>query len=489
MKKYRIFPVIAVLATMLVGCDYNAQFEGLDESVRPSDVQKLAYELTDADYATISGIMKKMGANKADTAAADLLKKELTFAGVDDLKKFVPEFLATKYYMLDDMSEVNITYKNRGAWPSYISKVYEAELFYMQEADYDTIWGGVDSLDYFMPSKPDTLYIPMLLNKKYPEAEKGQIVYVSYKKTEVDPVAGQDTVILSAEELYVLEDTLWVKSDYEKVDLLRKADFEAMGQTAYYNFSEKIPDTLYLPQYFKTKYPYALENEVRAVAYRFYNGVETILASSEYVYDGKQWKKNVGVQNSKFVRRGTWVYDTSIRENCDQFTETVRYAEILGWTNVTLIGGEVYWSGKEWGNNGYLEASAFYAEAALEAWVILPACDIVDGMVFTFDEKHRYYKGEALHVMMSEDFVPGVDHVSNAAAVSAATWTEITDRFVINVPEKPDNSSESDFENCGNMDLTDFVDKTVHFAFKYVGDKSGVTSSVQLDNIIVAVPE
>ena len=52
MKKLLYISSFALLA--LTACDYNAQFDGLEDSATLSDVKTLEYTMTDADYAACS---------------------------------------------------------------------------------------------------------------------------------------------------------------------------------------------------------------------------------------------------------------------------------------------------------------------------------------------------------------------------------------------------------------------------------------------------
>lgn len=54
MNRNLLMPV-AVSLILLSGCKYNDDnFEGLDEITQPTNLMKIEYTLTDADYATIS---------------------------------------------------------------------------------------------------------------------------------------------------------------------------------------------------------------------------------------------------------------------------------------------------------------------------------------------------------------------------------------------------------------------------------------------------
>ena len=75
MNRNLLMPV-AVSLILLSGCKYNDDnFEGLDDMTQPTNLMKIEYTLTDADYATIStnSVNKDSAANhKPDDLSKDL---------------------------------------------------------------------------------------------------------------------------------------------------------------------------------------------------------------------------------------------------------------------------------------------------------------------------------------------------------------------------------------------------------------------------------
>ena len=86
----------------------------------------------------------------------------------------------------------------------------------------------------------------------------------------------------------------------------------------------------------------------------------------------------------------------------------------------------------------------------------------------------RYFEGKCLTVWVSTDFDGTKD------GVKTATWTDITSSF-----GDPVNVEGSNFVNAGVYSLDEYVGKNVYFAFKYVGNGNNVTTTCQIDNIIV----
>lgn len=77
MNRNLLMPV-AVSLILLSGCKYNDDnFEGLDEMTQPTNLMKIEYTLTDADYATISTNSTNKDIAKAGGVSKDLEKKRL----------------------------------------------------------------------------------------------------------------------------------------------------------------------------------------------------------------------------------------------------------------------------------------------------------------------------------------------------------------------------------------------------------------------------
>lgn len=114
--------------------------------------------------------------------------------------------------------------------------------------------------------------------------------------------------VVDRNALYQYNGTAW--TPVEKVSVLNPEDYTAMGIT---NFSSTVKPQLYLPTYLATKYPYALEDAVVAVAYN-YNST-TALAVTEFTYTGGVWvmNNNITTDTEQFACvNGQWMYNPSV---------------------------------------------------------------------------------------------------------------------------------------------------------------------------------
>ncbi len=146
----------------------------------------------------------------------------------------------------------------------------------------------------------------------------------------------------------------------------------------------------------------------------------------------------------------------------------------LGWTNVNVNGGTHIWIDKTFSGNKYMQLGAYNSnENPLEAWLVTPAINL-DGSTdesFTFDVNVGYYRGAALSVYASTDFT---------GDVQTATWQLIDN---VTLPTGP-SSGYGTFQSAGDINVS-CLDGDVYFAFKYVGEDGGVTTTFQIDNVTV----
>ena len=144
-----------------------------------------------------------------------------------------------------------------------------------------------------------------------------------------------------------------------------------------------------------------------------------------------------------------------------------------GWT---LSASGDTWQVKEYSNNKYLQFTANYAEAEAEAWLVTPGIAISEsGLNLAWDVCVGYWNADCLSVLISTDF---------NGDVKTATWTDVTDRF--NIPQEP-TGGYGTMASAGVMSVDDYVGKTIHVAYHYVGNKqTPATTTYQIDNIMVA---
>ncbi len=189
MKKYIILSFVGALS-LLSSCDYNDKyFDGLDDLVAPTNKLSLDYTLTDADYTSISTLSanKLLAPHGSDSIALSKVKTNLYLSDVISAQKFVPAFLASKWYSASEGAAIKVTYKKSVNLPDYVAKLSVAPNYAVSAANYKTIWGANSSVNFFTPLKPASTNLPVILASAYPSAVNGDIVAVNYNESTSEP--------------------------------------------------------------------------------------------------------------------------------------------------------------------------------------------------------------------------------------------------------------------------------------------------------------
>ena len=142
MKRKYMIPVMASLLAM-GACDYNEDnFEGFEDLSRPTNVQRVNYTLTDADYEAMDANVK---ANKY-------------FTSTDEADANIPAWLADKYFTADQGFSANITYRIRKP------NSHDVDVPYLN--------AGTEGKMY------------RILNEKMPDAGIGAYAFIEYQYNE-----------------------------------------------------------------------------------------------------------------------------------------------------------------------------------------------------------------------------------------------------------------------------------------------------------------
>ncbi len=100
------------------------------------------------------------------------------------------------------------------------------------------------------------------------------------------------------------------------VTVLQPSDYVEMGS----NYGNLEPDQAErcIPLFVNKKFPYAAEDDVRYVVYRYYTGGSTVLRCEQYTFTGGKWENTVSnggivTETQQFVFKPTgWVLDPSV---------------------------------------------------------------------------------------------------------------------------------------------------------------------------------
>ncbi|MCM0262023.1 choice-of-anchor J domain-containing protein [Bacteroides hominis] len=208
MNRNLLMPV-AVSLILLSGCKYNDDnFEGLDEITQPTNLMKIEYTLTDADYATISTNSTNKDIAKAGGVSKDLenIKTNLYLTEKITGATYIPAFLLDKYYTADKGSSAKITYKYKEAMSSLLSEYASVKYLKPTDAEYKLVYGEDAFAPYLNEKTEGQMY--KILNEKFKDAEKGTAVFVDYKLGEgqlENPLMWQDFEALPTGDLTELK--------------------------------------------------------------------------------------------------------------------------------------------------------------------------------------------------------------------------------------------------------------------------------------------
>ncbi|MCQ2236659.1 MAG: hypothetical protein MJZ18_06640 [Bacteroidales bacterium] len=188
-----IIKALAGVAVMLSACDYNEDnFEGLDELVNEAhkNIVSENYTLTADDYTAIAKYSKDELGNLASSQAFD---------NADLAKKYIPNFLSSKYYTVDIKSAVNVTFNVLKETTDTYTQLNKTASYTVSSDDYVSVWGN-EKVKYLTPAT--TGNVAGVLSKVYPNAVAGQYVAVTYKYDANEPVVAGE----AAPATYVMTD-------------------------------------------------------------------------------------------------------------------------------------------------------------------------------------------------------------------------------------------------------------------------------------------
>ena len=164
-------------------------------------------------------------------------------------------------------------------------------------------------------------------------------------------------------------------------------------------------------------------------------------------------------------------YPTTLLENFESYAA---FNEVFPpYINDPVLGNR-YWQVRNFSSNNYIQIGANSGSGPYEAFFVVPVT-FTPGKKLTFDVNVGFYNGDALKVFTSTNYVPLGD-------LTTATLTDITSSFT--VPKVP-TGGYGTFGPAGAYTIPSTLTGKGFVMFKYVGNGSGVTTTIQLDNIKV----
>lgn len=217
----------------------------------------------------------------------------------------------------------------------------------------------------------------------------------------------------------------------------------------------KAPET-YIPNILKEKFGVEPKGRYRNVSY-YYSEEEPVTSTVE----------------TKFLFENM--------ENNPSGAGTGKPMDVAGWINKD-ISGSIFWQVRTLSstNNNYSQVSSYKSGTVNDVWLISKQVDLtgIDNPHFTFDIVIGNYNASCLKILISKDFD------GNKANINAATWDDVTSKFVLPIPA----SGYTPWASAGDMALTDYANKKIYIAFRYEGDDLNTpkkTTTYQIDNVKV----
>ncbi|WP_455591499.1 choice-of-anchor J domain-containing protein [Bacteroides sp.] len=223
MKKNLFMPAVALL--LLSGCNYNEEnFKGLEEMTQPENVINVDYTLTAEDYKTFD---KKSGPYL-----------DSYFSSTEEADELFPEWLAKKYYTASPTSVVRVTFNYMDAASELLKPYTDIPYIGLEKnEDYVPFYGA----GFYAPYLNSTSVAEIgskLLEPKYPNAKKGDLVMVgyNYNATAVPqqietPVVNYDFDALPKGDITSISGGWYLKAPEEK--LWNASNYKGNGYVQY----------------------------------------------------------------------------------------------------------------------------------------------------------------------------------------------------------------------------------------------------------------
>lgn len=527
MKKHLIYLCLASVLG-LTGCtDVNDDFEGLKDMTTPENMLNKDYTLTAEDYATISAL-KITG---VDADALKAVKTNLYLTDATPAKTVLPVFMNSKWGTASTGSAIRMIYDFGGETPAYLAAIASAETYTLSVEDYKTVW-AMEGVEYLTPEQTPEIALPKILNKKFAEAEEGDVMIAEYAYSEEEPelalpifmdedfggVTVDENVALSGWTNFIEKGTkTWIGREFsgnKYIQMTANGSNEdeniAWLVSPKVNLAESSAPTLSFDitiGYYNARCLQILlsEDYVDDVTTATWTDITANFAipqepTNKYgksaiagLMDMSAYKKNINIA-FKYTGSGTGkktttyqidnlylgddnaVKETSVFkedfETCELETgNKPKVIALNGWLNTKA---EQQWKATQFSNNIYAQVSAFNATADNTTWLITPAIALAAGTVpvLKFELNGAYYNANCLEVYVSTDF--------DGTNVEDATWIDVTSYVTL-----PQDESYQGFKNY-SIPLVSYVGKSVYIGFKYTGDKAkDRTTTYQIDNVNV----
>ena len=170
------------------------------------------------------------------------------------------------------------------------------------------------------------------------------------------------------------------------------------------------------------------------------------------------------------------VYSGSFTENFESYgTSSPGNRFFPKYINDAVIGSR-YWGNTTFGGNKYIQMTSFGGTPEANRTAFIVPVDMSAANGFSFQSKAGFANGSVLKVYYTLDYVPGGN-------LTDATLIDITSSFTISPGQA--SGYPTNFTNSGTYAIDPGITGNGFFVFEYTGNGSGVTTTMQIDNIVV----
>ena len=210
--------------------------------------------------------------------------------------------------------------------------------------------------------------------------------------------------------------------------------------------------------------------KIRGVLTKFNNDYQFMIRT---LFDVKLDEDRLDIDFAPPVGGSALVFNTSLNENFESYA--VNLANFPKYINDAVIGSR-YWQIKSFSNNKYIQMSSFGGTPEANRTLFFVPVEFTAASNFSFKSKSGFTNGNALKVYYTTNYTAG----SNALN---ATLIDITSSFTISPGLS--NGYPTNFTNSGNYAIPVSLNGNGYFVFEYVGNGAGVTSTIQIDDIVI----
>lgn len=167
-------------------------------------------------------------------------------------------------------------------------------------------------------------------------------------------------------------------------------------------------------------------------------------------------------------------FDATLNEPFTLYTSTNQQV-FPKYINDAAIGGK-YWQVKTFSSNKYIQMSSFGGTPEANRTLFIVPVNMTSANTLSFKTKDGYNNGNVLKVYYTTNYVPG-------SQITTATLVDITSNFTI--ASGSTSGYATNFTNSGTYNIPAGVTGNGFFVFEYVGNGSGTTTTMQIDDIVI----